>query len=640
MSLKSQLRISIVTLVTLAVIAQSVMSLRLAAEDKFKVALERAGAIAEQVGQLVLQRLNEQMRAARPTPGADLKELVQRLTREDETLAQLLPKTAVSTEGVMEIMVCDDLGVILVSSQKDRARQTYESVPDLSEWQKRALWDRIVEVVIQNRFRDYAIVTPIGFQGVAAGKPILSIRVVVSTLLIHKTITEHVEGMAAVSLLTLGASVILAYLFSTRLLRSLDRLSQRISSIATGEFVPGTPGSGKEAKEFADMQSNLDVLSQQFRGAKEDVVQLQADIDRMIDRLEEGVIVFDPQQRVIRASRSAEHLLGLTAEQIRGKNVAELFPAGTGLGDLLAGAFAARQSASDRPVEFARAGGTPIRLLATVELLDVDAAGRASVLLTLKDAETRSQIRSQLDVSTRLTAMSRLTGGVAHEIKNPLNAMALHLEILKSKLNGEDNVQNELRVLGGEISRLDRVVKTFIEFTRPVDLRRKTLDLGEMARHVVALVGPGAHQAGIEVRLTTDSEPLQIEGDEDLMKQALLNVVNNGIESMKPGGKLDVKVGRDAEEVVVTVSDEGSGISPAVRDKIFNLYFTTKQKGTGIGLAMTFRIVQFHDGAIDFTSEPGMGTTFRMRFPVAPAVAAVPQSSRRADDGHTIGAFS
>jgi signal transduction histidine kinase len=246
-----------------------------------------------------------------------------------------------------------------------------------------------------------------------------------------------------------------------------------------------------------------------------------------------------------------------------------------------------------------------------------------SVLLTLRDAETRRQLRSQLDISTRLAAISKLTSGVAHEIKNPLNAMALHLEILRSKLEREETVDREVGVIGGEIARLDRVVKTFLDFTRPVELNWEDVDLAAIAHQVAGLVGPEASLAGIAIRVDAPV-PAPIRGDSDLLKQAALNVVNNAIEAMANGGTLQIAVSRERGGAVLEIRDQGPGIPADIRDRIFNLYFTTKPRGSGIGLAMTFRIVQLHNGAIDLESEERAGSTFRLRFPEGdPSVTAI-----------------
>jgi signal transduction histidine kinase len=160
-------------------------------------------------------------------------------------------------------------------------------------------------------------------------------------------------------------------------------------------------------------------------------------------------------------------------------------------------------------------------------------------------------------------------------------------------------------------------VKTFLDFTRPVELQLKEVDLVDLARQVARLVWPGAEKGAVSVELDSKIQRAWARVDEDLIKQALINVVNNGVEAMPKGGRLSVGVHCEAEHVVVTVTDQGPGIPAEIRDKIFNLYFTTKPSGSGIGLAMTFRIVQLHNGTVEFTSDPLTGTTFRMRFPAS-----------------------
>jgi signal transduction histidine kinase len=192
----------------------------------------------------------------------------------------------------------------------------------------------------------------------------------------------------------------------------------------------------------------------------------------------------------------------------------------------------------------------------------------------------------------------------------------VHLEVLRSKLGGDsDSVAPEIETIAREIQRLDRVVKTFLDFTRPIDLRMRELEMVELVREVGSLVGPSASRQNVEIVVRADPEQILVHGDRDLLQQAILNVVVNGIEAMKSGGRLEIGLQQSGDECELAISDQGRGIPPEIRDKIFNLYFSTKGKGSGIGLAMTFRVIQLHNGTIEFTSEPGKGTTFRLRLP-------------------------
>jgi signal transduction histidine kinase len=231
------------------------------------------------------------------------------------------------------------------------------------------------------------------------------------------------------------------------------------------------------------------------------------------------------------------------------------------------------------------------------------------------------QIATELDVATRLAAISKITSGVAHEIKNPLNAIVLRLDLLRETLLHElgppgTELVKEIDLVAKEVHRLDRVVKTFLDFSRPVDVRLQFVDLAALAREVAELMAPQGRLAAVEVTHEC-SAPAIMRGDADLLKQAILNLVTNGLQATPPGGRLHLVTSSGGGRVRFDINDTGPGIPPQLRDKVFQLYFTTKAKGSGIGLAMTYRAVQLHNGLISYTSEEGRGTTFHLEFPAA-----------------------
>jgi signal transduction histidine kinase len=242
----------------------------------------------------------------------------------------------------------------------------------------------------------------------------------------------------------------------------------------------------------------------------------------------------------------------------------------------------------------------------------------AGLMVRLRDPEATRQIGRQLQTADRLSAISRITGGVAHEVKNPLNAILMHVELARMKLaKGDSDLKPQMDIITSEIVRLDRVVKTFLDFTRPVELHPVEIPLESFVNDIAELARPLAETAGIELAVSQETEGVSIGADLDLLKQAMLNVVVNAIEAMPDGGRLRFESAVRGDDAEIRIIDTGCGIRPELKEKVFGLYFTTKQTGSGIGLAMTFRIVQLHDGTIDFTSEPGKGTTFVIRIPTA-----------------------
>jgi signal transduction histidine kinase len=275
----------------------------------------------------------------------------------------------------------------------------------------------------------------------------------------------------------------------------------------------------------------------------------------------------------------------------------------------------------------------------SVDHIEHGSGGRIGTLLTLHDAGSAMKLEKELEVSRRLAAVGRLTSGVGHEVKNPINAMVVHLELLKGKLAADANSNGALRhvdIIAGEMQRLDRVVQTLADFTRPLELHLSDVNLDRLARDVLELTGAEMAEQG--VRWVCDAEPVQVRADDELLRQALLNLVLNGMQAMPEGGLLKVLVRREGDFAVLSVEDEGSGIAPELMPRIFELYFTTKPKGSGIGLAMTYRIVQMHGGAMEVRSEASpeakTGAVFTMRLPAV--FSRSMEARRRVADGRLV----
>jgi signal transduction histidine kinase len=241
-------------------------------------------------------------------------------------------------------------------------------------------------------------------------------------------------------------------------------------------------------------------------------------------------------------------------------------------------------------------------------------------LLTMRDAESARRIEDEIELSRRISASGRVTRGVAHEVKNPINAIVLHLQLLRNKMQQVDpDAGRHVDIIDNEIHRLDRVVQILVDFTRPRELHMEDADLKQLLDEVLLLASPDAAQHGVEIVRDLGSETIPVKVDMDLVKQAILNVVLNAVQAMPNGGALTIATHQEGDAVVTEIKDEGTGIPAAVQDKVFELYFTTKKSGSGIGLAQTYQIMQWHYGSVDFESQEGKGTTFRLRLPLAEA---------------------
>jgi len=601
MSLEARLRIAIAALVALVVIAMSALYLYDFTRMTFSAASKRAGLVADQVMGSLPDVLNRETaaRGLHPTSFEEWKKAWTELIQRDPNITEMLTRTLGNADLVVAILVTDESGAILAASNPKQVNTTHRPGGDFREilaanWLVN-LWDLMM------RSEDYTTTRPLGVEG--SGRVLFNVKVVAKSELIRNDVLPVLENLALAFSGALFIAIFLGSVLPNVVLDPLQRLSRNIDLIRAGQFDTKSLRIQHESREFAAVQSKLSLLGEQFKGARE----LRSNVEQLLQRLEETVLLFDNAGKLVVSGETAERMLGKSRDELVGRGLDELFPPATPLGDAIGNAVRSRQSVRDQRVTMD--GGA--RLLVSVEVLRKDDSQDLGALITLRDIESRRQLERQIDISSRLAAISRLTGDVAHEIKNPLNAMALHLEVLRGKLV-EDHP--EVNVIAGEIKRLDKVVKTFLNFTKPVDLKAQPLDLKEVLEQVLALVSVDAEAKHIRIEAAFEDR-LWINGDSDLLKQAILNIVNNGLEAMQEGGTLSLCTQWSGAECQLTIADNGPGISPEFRARIFNLYFTTKEHGTGIGLATTFRVVQLHGGTIDFESELGKGTTFRLRFP-------------------------
>ncbi len=618
MSLKTRLLVLMVLLVTVIVTILSALQLNSLVQNWTASVIERSELVAQQVKSLVLTRVEEQSAQVAPPPG-DLfasKQLWTRIVAQDKHLEQLIQSTMIHARMIVEIVVADEMGEILVCSTPSRKGRILRKLPAFSEWTSKEVTDRLYEVARGNQ--DYEVTLPLGVPQQRV--PIFTIQIVVSSAYLRNAILPQVRTLGYAFGFFLLMSILLGVFSANLVIGPLASISKELDRIAKG----GDAGEEKDrdslgkTRELAIVQSKLNLLGQQIRGAQEDVTQMRSNIESLMERMEDAVLLFDRDERLIMAGPAAERLLDIPRQSMLGMKLEQVFPPTDPLGGVIQQAVRLGSPPRDCLVSMERDGEQPIRLLVNVQMLG-DANG---TLITLRDAESRVQLATQLDISRRLSAISRLTGGVAHEIKNPLNSISLRLELLRSRLEeSSPEALEEINVITQEIRRLDRVVKTFLDFTRPVDLEVQDVDLAALTREVTSLVKPQAALQNVNIECSSEPASIPVRGDRDLLKQAILNVVMNGIEAMKGGGSLSVRVDQNADHSVLTVEDEGPGIPEENKGKVFQLYFTTKDKGSGIGLAMTFRAVQLHNGTIDFSSETGKGTTFRLRFPLAAQVS-------------------
>jgi len=468
------------------------------------------------------------------------------------------------------------------------------------------------------------------------GEPFGSIRVGVSTVFLKNELTPRLQHALLFSSVAILFSLVLAAGLSHLALGPLERISRSLDSVTAGEAEAIAEHEGGR-DEYGMVTQKIANIGRQMRDAKEIFSALKDNVDQIMANLQDGLMLFTGDSHVVLVSASVERFLGRPRRELLGRTVREIFSSDSVFGALVLDAFKHRRPVIQREME--SPNGKRVQM--SLDFIQEEGGMQIGALLTMRDAESVRRIEDEIEMSRRLSASGRLTRGVAHEVKNPINAIVLHLQLLQSKLQQIDpDTRRHMDIIGSEIHRLDRVVQILVDFTRPRELRLEETDLRRLLEDVVSLATPDAAQHAVNIVQELPSEPLSVKVDADFLKQAILNVVLNGVQAMPQGGTLSVSARREDEIVITEIQDQGGGIPPEIQDKIFELYFTTKKGGSGIGLAQTYQIMQWHYGSLDFESVMGQGTKFHLRLPLAEARAESSISGNGEGVAETLGSPS
>ena len=503
---------------------------------------------------------------------------------------------------------------------------------------------------------------PITLNGEAFG----SVRIGVSTLLMRQELSALLRPAVLTAAVALAISVLVAGLLAQLLLRPIHVIRSGLTRLGRGEF--GVTLDLPPGDEFGELGSFFNTVSRQLSADRTQLAGQKATLQSAGEHPEDAVALFNPAGDLLFSNPAMQATLPTDAI---GRAVRLVLPEGHPYRTMVEETLVTRKSrgpvharVDGAEAENVRAAGaSPDAPAADGVLLMTHAIeepdqGLVGVLLVARNLAYLSTMQSTMAYSRKLVALGRLTAGIAHEVKNPLNAMMIHLELLRAKIGsaalaaepaavaagadaGRGRTEgrglglasagrppalppqaqaalDHVQIIEREIRRLDDVVQGLLKFTRPEELRLEPLDLSTLFQEIVPVIDPEARKTGVKVVVDAPASLPSINGDAGMLRQALLNLAINGCQAMPSGGTLRLvaaPASRDTMEV--RVEDTGVGIPPEHLGKIFDLYFyfTTKDHGTGIGLSMVYRIVQMHDGEVEVQSTPGHGTTFRILLP-------------------------
>jgi signal transduction histidine kinase len=562
--------------------------------------------------------------------------LVAETVRNDVQLKAVLESVDRYSATVYDVNIGDSQGMTLLSTNPDNEGKPLPSRPNYAQLLKANPLRTITEAFGNPTVFD--VVAPLENNG----KLFATVNVGVHTSLLRAVYEPLLKNALRLMALALIVALTAALLLSNLALRPLTEISRQLDRLTAAEEAPAEGKAASKKDVAALVSTKIEKIGQRMRNVEEVYSALRENLDQILGNLQDGILLFTEDKRAVLVSEAARRFLNVDYDGVLGRHAREIFTNTTVLGRTLRETIDA--GANMVKEEIRTENG--LRIQASVDFIYDDETHRGlGALVTLHDLESAEKIESELELSRRMAAIGRLTSGVGHEVKNPINAIVVHLELLKSKLGeAEGPATRHLEVIDAEIRRLDRVVQTLVDFSRPVELQLHEQDLRLVIGDVLALAADELTTRKIKLTSRMPEEPLIANVDADLLKQAVLNVIQNGAQAMPEGGRLEVTLEEDRSAdgallpqarrngvdgvrtaytaprfAVLRIADEGEGIPAEIREKIFDLYFTTKTGGSGIGLAMTYRILQFHHGSVDVQSRQGRGTEFLLRIPLSAA---------------------
>jgi len=612
---------SLVVLVVAALSAYHVATL-------VRLNFEETNARGQLLAQLVFQRAKEVVAQATTDPYEAL--------RTDSSIRSIIESSTANWPTLSYVAIVNKDGVAVVNNLTSFEGQPESKEEDFGNLLNAPPWVQIPAVYREDRI--YEIALPMRDEH---DMDFGEIRVAVTTTLVRNEVRKALGATLSLIVVALIAASLVAMLLSQWMLRPIHVIQSGLSRLGRGELDVTLD---LKEEEFRDLGSSFDAVSAQLsalgRGAKAESATGEVrsgagtDLESVMDNLEDAVALFSPRGELIFSNKSMDALQPRALDSL---------PPDSPVRQVVERTLAGRKAQGPVSISGLDPSDTTERLLMTHVIEDT--GGRfLGAMLVARNIGYLSQVQSTLNFSRKLAALGRLMAGVAHEVKNPLNAMTIHLELLKQKLARQPvtagaaagavadagsripdagyvsppDVTKHVDIISKEIRRLDEVLNGFLKFARPDELKLQPVRLSSLISDIQTSVGPEANRRHVTMKVECPESLPEINADPGMLSQALLNLALNACQAMPEGGTLKLSC-RTAprKRVEIDIEDTGVGIPPEHLGRIFDLYFTTKEKGSGIGLSMVYRIVQLHDGEVEVQSTPGRGTRFRLIFPQA-----------------------
>ena len=449
-----------------------------------------------------------------------------------------------------------------------------------------------------------------------------TIRIGLSLERMHGQIEKTRLNLFLLTLLAIGLGILGSIFFSRRITKPISRLVATSLSAAQGNLEQVIDiRTGDEIEELGEnfnyMMEQIRLHRNELEKRLHEITSLKGYTDNILSSMTNGLMTIDLEERVVTVNEMAERILGRKTEEMTGLPFRQIFGEGYPLYGMMLETLSQGKGISYSEMELKR-GEDAVWLTASTSVLYGDKEEKIGAMAVLQDITEIKNLEEKLRQADRLAALGTLSAGLAHEIRNPLSAIKTFVQLLPKKFESPSFMEKFNVTVPREIDRINLLVEDLLELTR----RRKrpfvNLNLNQLVLQVIDLHGEEMRKRSIVFENRLDGTLPLIDADSERLYRAFSNLVINSVQAMPNGGSLTISSEFEPSASVVKIlfKDTGIGMDEVTSRNLFNPFFTTKDKGVGLGMAITRKTIEDHRGTIEATSEKGKGTTFILCLPV------------------------
>lgn len=526
-------------------------------------------------------------------------------------LRSLMENMTTETGSIIHILLINTDMKILISSDPSIEGQQYKSSTELSTILRNQ--PLVLDKTWQTGIKVLDVILPLtNAQGVIFGY----LRVVLS----HSELTTSYKDLSFIFIpviIAFGLLLAFSFYLAGRAYRvPLESIKDLVSRINEGDYSYRIDYNSND--EFTSTFKQLNKTIEKVSLLDESYKQATKRISTLLKAVDESIVVLDQDQKVSSFNEAAAEFFKLPQNENFPDSFNHLLSQNTELRALLREAKQTGRAIEKRELtlwlkESELVCRTSIQLYLENESV-------TSYLLSFKDVESLKELENNLTRSMKFGVIAGLASSISHEIKNPLSSMAIHADILNTRLGKIDipdelKLKKSLEILQTEVKRLNRITSQFFNLARVKRSDLALINLNSVIKDVLFLVQQQSIERNIQLKSELADAIDFIYGDPDQLKQVFLNILLNAFQAIDRDGLVHVRSRQEHQIIIIEIEDNGKGIAPEEQEHIFELYFSTKADGGGIGLAVSKDIIQAHEGQISFTSQQGQGTVFTLHFP-------------------------